>query len=247
MPARTVPTKLARTNAPRKLASGEIRLGVQPQRRAAPGFAKRRARSWKAYGGRLPKCVRLVRQWLAAVYPSRSGVVSSQCLIGVAVIALHHLAEVPDSTVDILLCAAVALKRERAFFKEGRKGTEHEDLQICATRLESSQQLHFQMRNLRARVEMLERRLLKQRSPDLLESIQQAALEPMSMKDLDLFIAASQAEEEGRTLSPAETAILKVYRSAVKKQCVQAGFRSTAECQRWHHRTYPNAARRIIL
>jgi hypothetical protein len=92
------------------------------------------------------------------------------------------------------------------------------------------------MSNLRKRVESLERRWWKPRPTNLLE-FQITAMEQWSQADLQLLIDACAAQTAGCALTEAESAVLKAYGSAMKKECTQAGFRSIAECERWYRTT----------
>jgi hypothetical protein len=91
------------------------------------------------------------------------------------------------------------------------------------------------MRNLRRRVEMLERRLLKRRSPNLLE-FQIAALEHWSPEDLQLLADAATARDEGRALAEVESAILGAFNSAMLQACRRDGFGSLEECSEWYRK-----------
>ena len=90
------------------------------------------------------------------------------------------------------------------------------------------------MRNVRRRLQVLERLPQLQPPPSPLEQIGSLALKQMSDEDLVLMINMTLDRDRGvcRTLLPSELAALATQDAALETEARRMGFRSFAEAER---------------
>jgi hypothetical protein len=90
------------------------------------------------------------------------------------------------------------------------------------------------MRNVRRRLQVLERLPQLQPPPSPLEQIGSLALKQMSDEDLALMITMARDRVRGvcRTLLPSESAALAAHSAALETEARRMGFRSLAEAER---------------
>ena len=97
------------------------------------------------------------------------------------------------------------------------------------------------MSNLQRRIETLEKSRSLMRPPDAQQGIVQAALQQLSVEDLELLSQGPSAEPSERA-----TAALQAYTSALERECQRAGFRSIAELERRSGRRKTHPRRRAV-